>query len=116
MEKQCKFETFVYGNIWCRKMTLKAGQSKMPHVHEFDHIHLVVSGKVRVFLNDKLHGEYVSGDLIKVPAKQQHKVYAVEDSVACCLQAFRDKDLDEVIQTDFNDPNWVEPDLNSMKL
>ena len=109
----CKANTYVYGNIWIREMRFRKGDVKNPHVHKFDHITVVTSGKVEVYLGNDLLVTLVAGGKVKVPAGQAHKIIALEDSSAMCMQAFRDKDLEEVVLTDFNEPNWVEPELTT---
>ena len=114
MKKTCDNKTDVYGNIWVKQMIFKQGQVKMPHEHHFDHLFLLASGQVELFLEDKSLGYFKQGDIVKVPKDKQHKVVAKTDTIAYCLQAFRDKDLKEVYQTDFNQNDEIDPSKNDM--
>jgi len=112
--KDTKFEEFIYGNVWFRQMEfLKKGARKEGHVHNFDHVHFVVKGKVEVFELISKNGKIIEKSLgileapakIKVPAGTAHTVVALEDNtMALCVQAVRDEDM-KILKTNYIDKN-----------
>lgn len=115
---RCKNETQVYGNIWIKRMTFKKkGDVKIAHQHKFDHLHMVVKGSVQVHFGMEDVGIFKEGDIIKVPKEERHEVVALEDNtIAVCMQAFRDKDIKEVLETDYALGEVAEPTVGRMLL
>ena len=114
---KCEINTEIFGNIWFKQMIFnKTGDYKTGHIHSHDHVTLVTNGSVEAFEvffgpkgreKDKCKslGIFTAPAYIKVPAGMAHTIVALEnDSTAYCLEAIRDGD--EVITTDFNDPNY----------
>ena len=114
----CQTETLSFGNIWMRKMIFhKKGMIKDGHIHDFDHISYVMRGKVEAFRVDtgESLGIFKQDDHILVPKGLAHSIISLEDnSSACCLQALRDIELQEVILTDFNNPRFVQKEAGKI--
>ncbi|WP_456390329.1 hypothetical protein [Hydrogenimonas sp.] len=107
------YEEAIYGNVWFRLMKMeKAGSRKIAHKHNFDHVHFVASGAVRVFRVEEIDGRLVKEEIgeyhapawIKVPKGAAHEVEAIEpNTTAICVQAVRDEN-GETLQTEYCDP------------
>ena len=89
----------TYGNIWMNVHYFKkAGDGKPGHVHQFDHIHFVFKGTVKIIVkdddNDKVLKEVIvsAPALVKVPKEHYHTIIAMEDDCAgACIQALNNK-------------------------
>lgn len=89
----------TYGNIWMNVHYFpKAGDGKAGHVHQFDHVHFVFKGTVKIIVKDGnddkvLHERIVTAPaLIKVPKEHYHTIIAMEDDCAgACIQALNNK-------------------------
>ena len=98
----------TYGNIWMNVHEFKKkGDGKGGHTHEFDHVHFVFRGTVKIIVklgkNDEvLHEEIVTAPaLVKVPKEHYHTIIAMEDDCAgACIQALNNKH-GEAIETDY---------------
>ena len=89
----------VYGNIWVREIVyVNKGDVKSGHKHEFDHLHYLVKGSVRLETIDENDvvldsQDYTAPSWIKVPKEVFHRMTALEDmTVGNCIQAMRDED------------------------
>lgn len=107
---ECKSEkaTYsVYGNIWVREMVfLKKGDFKKGHKHQFDHLHYLTKGSIKLTTKsdeDTILDEQVfnAPAWVKVPKEVFHRVEALEDmTIGHCIQAMRDDD-GKVMDTDY---------------
>lgn len=81
-------------NVFIRQMTfVKAGDVEPGHVHAFDHITLLASGRLRLDVPDGVH-EFKAPQHIFIKAGVKHKMTALENgTVAHCIHAIRDGDL-----------------------
>jgi hypothetical protein len=86
------FELGYFGNIWVRQNVLElAGESHDGHEHKFDHVTLLVSGKVSVELEGSEAKEFVAPTFIVIRKEHQHKITALENgTVYYCVFALRD--------------------------
>jgi hypothetical protein len=90
------FELGYFGNIWVRQNVLElAGEAHDGHEHKFDHVTLLVSGRVSVELEGSEAKEFVAPTFIIIRKEHQHKITALEDgTVYYCVFALRDLDGD----------------------
>lgn len=88
------FELGYFGNIWVRQNVLElAGEAHDGHEHKFDHVTLLVSGKVSVELEGSEAKEFAAPTFIVIRKEHQHKITALEDgTVYYCVFALRDLD------------------------
>lgn len=88
-------------NVWTRMMHFEnQGDKNEPHRHDFDHITLLASGSVKATVEDR-ESVYHAPVLILTEAQQYHHFEALEDNtVLCCIQAFRDSVTGEIIEPD----------------
>jgi len=71
---------------------LSVGDTHQGHVHTFDHITLLASGKV-LMKHDNGEQEYTAPKLIVTPKGIKHQFTALApDTVFCCVHAVRDGD------------------------
>lgn len=110
-----KLNVKTYGNIWVREVSLNKGDMKDGHKHEFDHLHFLSQGRVRIRIHED-HGdkpllvkEYVAPAWIKVPKNHFHDVIALEDNtLGFCIQSVYSED-NEVTETDYRyDDDFME--------
>lgn len=88
------FELGYFGNIWVRQNVLElAGQTHGGHEHKFDHVTLLVSGKVSVEIEGSEPKEFTAPTFIVVRKEHRHKITSLVDgTVYYCVFALRDLD------------------------
>jgi hypothetical protein len=102
------FELGYFGNIWVRQNVLElAGEAHEGHEHKFDHVTLLVSGKVSVELEGSEAKEFVAPTFIVIRKEHTHKITALENgTVYYCVFALRDLDGDVMeVFGDQHDPD-----------
>lgn len=97
-------EMGYFGNIWVRQNVLpKTGDSFGGHQHYFDHVTLLVKGKVSVDVEGHAPKEFTAPTFIVIKKEHEHKITALTDDVLYfCVFALRDMD-GEVIDEMFLD-------------
>jgi len=104
------FELGYFGNIWVKQNVLElAGESFDGHEHKFDHVTLLVSGKVSVQIKDNPPKEFTAPTFIVIRKEHQHKITALEDNtIYYCVYALRDLDGNAMeIFGDQHDPEYA---------
>ena len=88
------FELGYFGNIWVRQNVFElTGESSNGHEHKFDHVTLLVSGKVSVELEGSDIKEFTAPTFIVIRKEHRHKITALADgTVYYCVFALRDID------------------------
>ena len=76
--------------LWVKSYTVKAGEMIEQHVHLHDHVTLVASGSVRLWIDDQDAGRWDAPVPIKINALARHKFVAITDAVICCIHRLRD--------------------------
>lgn len=104
----------TYGNIWVMEVNLQDGDKKYGHKHEFDHLHFLAKGKVKINIYGSEartaveRSEVVEAPAwLKVPKERFHDIEALTDSTGYCMQALRNVD-GEVLETDYEDDLFLE--------
>ena len=107
------YELGFFGNIWVRQHVLEsAGESYDGHEHKFDHVTLLVSGKVSVQIKNEPPKEFTAPTFIVIRKEHQHKITALESgAVYYCVYALRN--LDGEVMEIFGDQH--DPESASMK-
>jgi len=87
-------ELGYFGNIWVRQNYIRnAGISFPGHTHHFDHVTLLVRGKVRVDIEGHEPKEFTAPTFIVVKKELHHQITSLEDNVLYyCVFAIRDFD------------------------
>jgi hypothetical protein len=88
------FELGYFGNIWVRQNVLElAGEAHEGHEHKFDHVTLLVSGKVSIQIGEEVPKEFTAPTFIVIRKQHNHKITAMADgTVYYCVFALRDID------------------------
>lgn len=88
------FELGYFGNIWVRQNVLeRVGEAHDGHEHKFDHVTLLVSGKVAVAIKGSAPKEFTAPTFIVIRKEHTHKITALMDgTVYYCVFALRDLD------------------------
>jgi hypothetical protein len=88
------FELGYFGNIWVRQNVLElAGEAHEGHEHKFDHVTLLVSGKVNVEIAGEPAKEFTAPTFIVIRKEHRHKITALADgTVYYCVFALRNLD------------------------
>jgi hypothetical protein len=103
-------ELGYFGNIWVKQNVLEqAGEAFDGHEHKFDHVTLLVSGKVSVQIKDNTPKEFTAPTFIVIRKEHQHKITALEDNtIYYCVYALRDLDGSAMeIFGDQHDPEYA---------
>jgi hypothetical protein len=91
----------IYGGVFCKIYTVPENDSLVPqHAHHFDHLTMIVSGAVRVFMGDKsdmrLLGEFRAPAMVKIPAHRFHHFLTLEPNTSfACIHALHAIDATE---------------------
>lgn len=82
-----------FGNVWVRaQYYVSANDVHAGHLHDHDHMSLVITGSVRVEVEGRADREIFAPDFFQVPANKKHKITALEDGTCCyCVFAVRDE-------------------------
>lgn len=90
-------------NLFSRMMHFeKAGDVEIGHTHQFDHLTLLAKGKLKVTV-DGVMSEFVAPQMIYIHKDKMHELVAlVDDTVAYCIHALRDKETGEIL-----DPSMI---------
>lgn len=87
-------ELGYFGNIWVRQNLLKyAGDTVGGHLHHFDHVSLLATGKVIVEVDGFEPKEFSAPTFIVIKKEHKHRFTALEDNTLWyCVFALRDVD------------------------
>jgi hypothetical protein len=87
-------ELGYFGNIWVRQNLLeRKGDTHPGHKHHFDHVSLLVKGKVSVEVKGYPAKEFAAPTFIVIKKEHEHKFTALEDDTLWyCVFALRDID------------------------
>jgi hypothetical protein len=116
MATSTKKELGYFGNIWVRQHNLeKTGDhNDGGHIHFFDHVTMLVRGKVRVDVLDTITKEERSKEFegptfMVIRKDHKHKITALTDDVQYyCVFALRDVDGDVTdVYSSKNDPTVI---------
>lgn len=91
-------------NLWSRMMHFeKAGDIEQGHTHQFDHLTLLASGKLKVTVDGNV-SEFVAPHMIFIHKDKEHELVALEDNtVAYCIHALRGPNKTD----DIYDPSMI---------
>jgi hypothetical protein len=102
------FELGWFGNVWVRQHSLhKTGDFYPGHTHKFDHVTLLVRGRVQVEIAGHPPKEFQAPTFIVIKKEHEHKMTALEDDcIYYCVFALRniDGEVVEDIYTEQHDP------------
>lgn len=88
-------EIGFFGNIWVRQNWLQSvgDDNGGGHTHHFDHVTLLVKGKVRVDVEGFPPKEFTAPTFIVIKKEHKHKFTALEhETLYYCVFALRDVD------------------------
>jgi len=87
-------ELGYFGNIWVRSHKYNKGENNGGgHTHHFDHITLLVSGRVQVEVEGHTPKIFTAPKFIVIKKEHKHRFIALEDNtVYYCVFALRDLD------------------------
>lgn len=96
-------------NLFSRMMRFKkAGDTEIGHTHQFDHLTLLAAGKLQVTV-DGVVSEFTAPHMIYIHKDKVHELVAlVDETVAYCIHALRDKETNEILDPSMI-PNGVVP-------
>jgi quercetin dioxygenase-like cupin family protein len=99
-------------NLFSRMMRFeKAGDTEIGHIHQFDHLTLLAKGKLKVTVNGN-STEFTAPHMIYIHKDKVHELEAlVDETVAYCIHALRDKDNNEIL-----DPSMIPDGVDSLSL
>jgi len=86
----------LYGNVLCRRFVLRRGESVPGHAHQFDHLSLLLRGRMRVTV-DGHATEYDAPQEVVMPKGVVHALEALDDdTIWLCIFACRGEHGDAV--------------------
>lgn len=83
--------------VYAKQATIPKGSFVIQHRHKHDHMSILASGKVIVYV-DEDEKEYTAPACITIEAGKNHGVEALEDSVWFCIHATEETDCNKVDQ------------------
>jgi quercetin dioxygenase-like cupin family protein len=88
----------------------KAGDTEIGHTHQFDHLTLLAKGKIRVTV-EGVASEFTAPQMIWIHKDKVHELVAlVDNTVAYCIHALRDKNDNEII-----DPSMIPAGVSALE-
>lgn len=99
-------------NLYSRMMYFrKAGDIEIGHAHQFDHLTLLAKGKLKITVEGQVT-EFTAPHMIYIHKDKIHELVAmVDDTVAYCIHALRDKENNEIL-----DPSMIPAGVNPLSL
>ncbi len=82
----------IYGGVFCKLWHVPAPRTMVEqHVHDYDHLTVLVSGRVRVFRGGDDCGVSEAPALIRVPAYTSHAFLSLTPDVSfACVHAIKE--------------------------
>jgi tellurite resistance-related uncharacterized protein len=107
--------TGYFGNIWWREhVFVNAGDFHQGHRHKFDHITLIVRGKVKCYVEDETgtmnEKVFIAPSVCIIKKEHWHRFEALTDyAVYYCLHAMRDEqgEITETYSNDVSPYGWA---------
>lgn len=95
-------------NLWSRQMHfLKKGDTEIGHTHQFDHLTLLASGRLKVTVEGAV-SYFQAPHMIYIRKDDVHELEAMEDNtVAYCIHALRTEDQTEILDAAMIPPRGV---------
>lgn len=99
-------------NLFSRMMRFKkTGDTELGHTHQFDHLTLLATGKLKVTV-EGVSTEFTAPHMIYIHKDKIHELEALADeTVAYCIHALRDKDNNEIL-----DPSMIPAGVSPLAL
>lgn len=99
-------------NLFSRQMHFeKAGDTEIGHTHQFDHLTLLAKGRLQVTV-DGVTSEFTAPQMIWIHKDKVHELVAlVDNTVAYCIHALRDKNDNEII-----DPSMIPAGVSALEI
>jgi quercetin dioxygenase-like cupin family protein len=99
-------------NLFSRMMRFeKAGDFEVGHTHQFDHLTLLASGRLKVTV-EGVATEFAAPHMIYIRKDKVHELEALADeTVAYCIHALRDKETGDIL-----DPSMIPAGVNPLSL
>lgn len=88
----------LIGGTYCKEMRIPAGMRLVSHKHKYDHMAVLVSGRVRVVL-DGLEQNVDGPRVLNIPAGIEHGMVAITEVVWLCIHATHVADPEKVDET-----------------
>ena len=86
----------------------KAGDVEIGHTHQFDHLTLLATGKLKVTVEGVVT-EFTAPHMIYIHKDKVHELEAlVDETVAYCIHALRDKENNDILDPSMI-PKGVDP-------
>jgi quercetin dioxygenase-like cupin family protein len=111
--EQPKIAIGCVSNLYTRMMWFeKAGNTEQGHKHQFDHLTLLASGKLKVTIEGVV-SEFVAPHMIFIHKDKNHELVALEDNtVAYCIHALRNGNgVDDIL-----DPAMIPKGVNALSM
>lgn len=99
-------------NLFSRQMHFKkAGDIEIGHTHQFDHLTLLAKGRLQVTV-EGVTSEFTAPQMIWIHKDKVHELVAlVDNTVAYCIHALRDKNDNEII-----DPSMIPAGVSALEI
>lgn len=85
------------GGVYVKETRIPANMRLMQHIHEHDHLSVLVSGEVIVTV-DGVSSRYFAPAVLTIEAGKAHEVVSITDSVWMCIHATEETDPEKVDQ------------------
>lgn len=77
----------IAGGIVRREYKIPAGMVLTAHIHDYDHLSILVSGHARLRCEDRV-ADMIAPYMVIIEKGKQHEILAIDDCVWDCLHAF----------------------------
>ena len=81
--------------VYARQAILLKNHTAKKHIHEYDHLSILGSGRVMVVTDEQVK-EFTAPACILIKAGKEHAIVALEDSIWFCIHAIEYADVDDI--------------------
>jgi hypothetical protein len=110
-----RMEQVICSNVWLQQIIFEhKGDKRSGHSHEFDHIHLLASGSIRVDIEGHTK-KYTAPAFIFIAKNARHEFTCLSDeSVGYCVHALRNGSRVEDIISPDTDPTLIQEAISTL--
>lgn len=82
-------------DIFVKYTSSKRGNFLVQHVHEYDHLTMIATGMVRLWVDDVIVGDFQAPAPIEIKAGKKHQFFALTDCTIYCIHRMHENEPDK---------------------
>lgn len=76
---------YICAGVFVRVLRIKKGEGVEQHAHPYDHVSMLIAGRVLVRVEGEPDAEYIGHHVLKIAAHKQHQIIGLDDSLWYCI-------------------------------